>query len=117
MAAETEHDAHDPQHAETGEHAAHAPDPLDPAHVFSHVEDSPYFHVPEFMAPAGSPGHIAIPQPFAGTSIDFKFTTTERCTCANCAASSCGANSLSGIRSTASRGRRASSRHATSVYF
>jgi F-type H+-transporting ATPase subunit a len=74
MAAETEHDAHDPQHAGHGEHAAHAPDPLDPAHVFSHVEDSPYFDVPEFMAPAGSDGHIVIPQPFAGTSIDFKFT-------------------------------------------
>jgi F-type H+-transporting ATPase subunit a len=74
MAAETEHDAHDVQHAGHGQHGAHAHDPLDPATVFSHVEDSLDFHVPEFMAPAGSHGHIAIPQPFAALPIEFKLT-------------------------------------------
>jgi len=70
MAAETEHHAHDAQHSGHGQHAVHVHDPLDPATVFSHVEDSYDIHVPQFMAPAGSHGHIAIPQPFAGTSID-----------------------------------------------
>jgi F-type H+-transporting ATPase subunit a len=71
MAAELKHESHDPRH---GEHGAHAHDPLDPAHVFGHVEDADYFHVPRFMAPAGSDGHVAIPQPFAGLPFEFKLT-------------------------------------------
>jgi F-type H+-transporting ATPase subunit a len=39
-------------------------DPLAPQHLFGHVEDSTYFHVPEALAPKGSHGHINIPQPF-----------------------------------------------------
>lgn len=38
--------------------------PLDPNELFSHVEDSTSFHVPAFLAPEGSHGHIEIPQPF-----------------------------------------------------
>ena len=45
-----------------------------------------------------------------------RFTTTDRCTCANCAGSSCGAISFSGVRMTASRACPASSRQAISVY-
>lgn len=41
-----------------------ASDPLSPSHLFGHVEDAPYFHVPTVLAPEGSHGHIAIPQPF-----------------------------------------------------
>lgn len=41
-------------------HAEHGPhDPLDPAHLFGHVEDATYFHVPRALAPDG---HLAIPQ-------------------------------------------------------
>jgi len=38
-------------------------DALDPNHLFSHVEDSTYFHVPRALAPAGSDGHVYLPQP------------------------------------------------------
>jgi F-type H+-transporting ATPase subunit a len=74
MAAEAEHKAHDSQHAERGHHGAHAHDPLDPAQVFGHVEDSYEIHLPHFMAPAGSDGHVAIPQPFAELPIGFKLS-------------------------------------------
>jgi F-type H+-transporting ATPase subunit a len=63
MAAETEHE-HDATHGDHAEHGSHAHDPLDPNELFGHVEDKPYFHVPRFMAPAGSHGHVDIPQPF-----------------------------------------------------
>ncbi len=39
-------------------------DPLAPQHLFGHVEDAPDFHLPVFLAPEGSHGHVAIPQPF-----------------------------------------------------
>ena len=39
-------------------------DPLAPQHLFGHVEDSTGFHLPEFLAPEGSHGHVQIPQPF-----------------------------------------------------
>jgi F-type H+-transporting ATPase subunit a len=74
MAAVAEHNeaAHHDAHAD---HAAHVPNPLDPEEVFAHVEDAPYFHVPQFLAPQGSHGHVAIPQPFAGKlPFDFKLT-------------------------------------------
>jgi F-type H+-transporting ATPase subunit a len=72
MAAEAQHE-HDAHH---GDHAAHPHDPLDPKHVFGHVEDADYFHVPQFMAPKGSHGHVAIPQPFAG-KLPFEFKLTK----------------------------------------
>src|SRR5262245_53516380 len=75
MAAETQHE-HDAHPAEHGSHGAHAHDPLDPKHIFGHVEDADYFHVPERLAPAGSHGHIAIPQPFAG-KLPFEFRLTK----------------------------------------
>jgi F-type H+-transporting ATPase subunit a len=73
MAPETEHDrdAHPAKHAD---HGAHAANPLDPRVVFSHVQDSPDIHVPQIIAPEGSHGHIAIPQPFAKLFPDFKIT-------------------------------------------
>jgi F-type H+-transporting ATPase subunit a len=74
MAADNEHEA---SHGEHAEHAAHAHNPLDPNELFSHVEDSPYFHVPRFMAPAGSHGHIDIPQPFAGREPIFQAQTSS----------------------------------------
>jgi F-type H+-transporting ATPase subunit a len=74
MAAEPEHDAQ-PEHAAHTDHGAHAVDPLDPKEVFKHVQDSTEIHVPLFMAPEGSHGHIAIPQPFHGKlPFDFKLT-------------------------------------------
>jgi len=39
-------------------------DPLAPQELFGHVEDAPGFHIPRFLAPEGSHGHIHIPQPF-----------------------------------------------------
>lgn len=39
-------------------------DPLAPNHLFSHVEDSPHFHVPRALAPEGSDGLLHIPQLF-----------------------------------------------------
>ena len=39
-------------------------DPLAPNELFSHVNDADYFHLPRALAPEGSHGHIAIPQPF-----------------------------------------------------
>jgi len=39
-------------------------DPLDPNELFGHVEDAPGFHLPRFLAPEGSHGHVHIPQPF-----------------------------------------------------
>jgi F-type H+-transporting ATPase subunit a len=71
-ATEPEHDAH----ATHAEHGAHMSNPLDPKEVFSHVEDADYLHVPEFLAPEGSHGHIAIPQPFAG-KLPFEFKLTK----------------------------------------
>jgi F-type H+-transporting ATPase subunit a len=70
MAAETEH-SHD-SHA--GGHSAHETDPLDPKEVFSHVQDSDYIHVPERLAPEGSHGHVAIPQPFKNLPGEFRLT-------------------------------------------
>ncbi|MCI0335445.1 MAG: F0F1 ATP synthase subunit A [Planctomycetes bacterium] len=71
MAAETEHD----QHSEHADHGAHAVDPLDPKELFGHVEDSTSFHLPQFLSPEGSHGHVEIPQPFAGRlPFDFKIT-------------------------------------------
>jgi F-type H+-transporting ATPase subunit a len=64
MAAEPEHE-HDAKHAEHSDHGAHKPsNPLDPKQLFSHVADSPEFHLPRFLTPAGSHGHVKIPQPF-----------------------------------------------------
>jgi F-type H+-transporting ATPase subunit a len=75
MAAETEHDhEHDAAHADHAEHAAH--NPLDPREVFKHVEDSTEIHVPHFLAPEGSHGHISIPQPFEG-KLPFEFKLTK----------------------------------------
>ena len=37
---------------------------LDPSHLFEHVQDADYFHVPRMFAPEGSHGHLEIPQPF-----------------------------------------------------
>lgn len=43
----------------------HVPkNPLDPKELFGHVEDSTEFHLPRALTPAGSHGHVAIPQPF-----------------------------------------------------
>ena len=39
-------------------------DPLAPSELFGHVEDAPGFHLPRFLAPDGSHGHVHIPQPF-----------------------------------------------------
>jgi len=39
-------------------------DHLAPQNIFSHVEDSPDFHLPGMLAPKGSHGHVGIPQPF-----------------------------------------------------
>src|SRR5688572_11515796 len=72
MAAETEHDHND----HPADHADHAVNPLDPKEVFKHVQDSKEIHVPQFMAPAGSHGHIAIPQPFQG-KLPFEFQLTK----------------------------------------
>jgi len=63
---------HQEKHSENDEHGAHdahgghAVNPLDPNELFGHVADAAYFHVPRKLAPAGSHGHIHIPQPFAG---------------------------------------------------
>ncbi len=40
-----------------------ASDALSPQHLFEHVEDATYFHVPRALAPAESHGHIELPQP------------------------------------------------------
>ncbi len=75
MAAETKH-ANDAHGAHGANHGAHAVNPLDPREVFKHVQDSTHIHVPQFMAPEGSHGHIAIPQPFAG-KLPFEFKLTK----------------------------------------
>lgn len=64
-----------------------AANPLDPGHLFGHVEDSTDFHVPEALAPAGSHGHIEIWQPFkldepifgshSSTILPFDFVITK----------------------------------------
>ena len=46
--------------------------PLDPAELFSHVNDATYFHVPQGLAPHG---HINIPQPFLQDPPIFKANT------------------------------------------
>jgi F-type H+-transporting ATPase subunit a len=38
--------------------------PLSSEKLFEHVQDGRFFHVPRDLAPAGSHGHINIPQPF-----------------------------------------------------
>ena len=38
-------------------------DALSPQHLFEHVEDATYLHVPRVLAPEGSHGHIDLPQP------------------------------------------------------
>lgn len=38
-------------------------DALSPSHLFEHVEDATYFHVPRDLAPPGTHGHIELPQP------------------------------------------------------
>ena len=40
-----------------------ASDALSTQHLFEHVEDADYFHVPRALAPEGSHGHIELPQP------------------------------------------------------
>lgn len=40
-----------------------ASDALSTQHLFEHVEDADYFHVPKALAPEGSHGHIELPQP------------------------------------------------------
>src|SRR4051812_34222914 len=61
------------EHEESTEHGAaheshggHPANPLDPKELFGHVEDAPSFHLPQKLAPAGSHGHVEIPQPFEG---------------------------------------------------
>jgi F-type H+-transporting ATPase subunit a len=74
MAEEAQHE-NDAHHADHGDHGAHAVNPLDPREVFKHVQDSTELHLPQFMAPEGSHGHIAIPQPFAGKlPLEFQLT-------------------------------------------
>jgi F-type H+-transporting ATPase subunit a len=69
MAAKAEH-----EHTENaGHHAAHKVNPLDPKELFGHVEDSKELHLPQMIAPEGSHGHVAIPQPFE----PFGFTLTK----------------------------------------
>jgi F-type H+-transporting ATPase subunit a len=64
MAAETENE-HNATHADHVDHGEHAHNPLDPKVLFSHVEDSDEFHLPRFMTPEASHGHVKIPQPLA----------------------------------------------------
>lgn len=40
-------------------------DPLAPEHLFGHVQDATYFHVPKGLSPHGD-GHVELPQPFDG---------------------------------------------------
>lgn len=42
---------------------AEATNPFDPAHLFGHVKDADYFHVPRAFTSAEDHGHITIPQP------------------------------------------------------
>jgi F-type H+-transporting ATPase subunit a len=49
--------------------------PLDPLELFGHVEDAEHFHVPRFMAPEGSHGHIDIPQLLAPDEPVFRVQT------------------------------------------
>jgi F-type H+-transporting ATPase subunit a len=44
-------------------------DPLDPAHLFGHVQDAPYFEVPRTLSPHGD-GRIFLPQPLAKPRLD-----------------------------------------------
>jgi hypothetical protein len=65
MAEHAEHNEHETSHDAHG--GAHAPaNPLSPDELFNHVSDSPHFHLPRAIAPAGSHGHIELPQPFKG---------------------------------------------------
>ena len=41
-----------------------ASNPLAPDHLFAHVEDADYFHVPGILVPPAWHGHVPIPQPF-----------------------------------------------------
>ena len=75
MAAESDHE-HDATHAQHSDHGAHKPsNPLDPKELFGHVADSPEFHLPRFLTPAGSHGHVKIPQPFERKEPIFKAQT------------------------------------------
>ncbi|TWT93437.1 ATP synthase subunit a [Botrimarina colliarenosi] len=38
---------------------------LSPEVLFEHVQDTPYFHLPRMLAPAGADGHVQLPQPLA----------------------------------------------------
>ncbi len=71
MAAETAHE----QHSEHADHGAHTTNPLDPNEIFGHVEDSPDFHFPRMLTPAGSHGHVKIPQPFQREEPIFQLQT------------------------------------------
>ena len=42
--------------------------PLDPNHLFDHVQDADYFEVPRFLTPHGD-GHIRLPQPLANVKL------------------------------------------------
>ena len=64
MAEHAEHTEHDATHDAHGAHAA--ANPLSPDELFNHVSDSPHFHLPRAIAPAGSHGHVELPQPFKG---------------------------------------------------
>jgi F-type H+-transporting ATPase subunit a len=74
MAAETDHE-HEETHAAHSSHDAHVANPLAPSELFSHVEDSTEFHLPKKWTPAGSHGHIRIPQPFEGREPIFTVQT------------------------------------------
>jgi F-type H+-transporting ATPase subunit a len=54
---------HAEQNSGHGEHAAHAHDPLDPAHLFGHVQDAHHFEVSTRLVDGG---RIELPQPLTG---------------------------------------------------
>ena len=75
MAEHAEHNEHESSHDAHG--GAHAPvNPLSPNELFNHVSDSPHFHLPRAIAPAGSHGHVELPQPFAG-KVNLKLHTSS----------------------------------------
>jgi F-type H+-transporting ATPase subunit a len=73
MAEHEESTDHGAAHESHGDHPVN---PLDPKELFGHVEDAPSFHLPKKLAPAGSHGHVEIPQPFAGT-INYQLHTSN----------------------------------------
>ncbi len=76
MAAEPAHE-HD-VHGEHSGQSAHASNPLAPNELFSHVEDSTEFHLPRMLTPAGTHGHVKIPQPFKDRAPIFKVHTSSQ---------------------------------------